>query len=212
MSKQQQLIQCQNSHTFISGQTGSGKSYFSMQAFSKINYPAIYLNIEEEQMPGKFLKIDSADADMIQVIDALKHGAKFDLRMPINLTRSSAITGYVIDKLMQANFDEKRPVYLIIDECHLLEGFGLKKAIEAATRGRKRGVRCIFITQRPALANKTLYTQAKEQYIFYLPASEKEYLKNKGLDYDKCLEVWTTLGTYSYIYYDGFQYEGRRAI
>jgi DNA helicase HerA-like ATPase len=183
-----------------------------MQGISIIKYPAIYLNIEEEKMPGKFIRVNSEDSEMSQIIDALKHGAKFDLRMPINLTRSSAITGYVIDRLMQAGFDEKRPVYLIIDECHLLEGFGLKKAIEAATRGRKRGIRCIFITQRPALANKTLYTQAKEQYIFYLPASEKEYLKNKGLNYEKCLDMWTTLGDYSYIYYDGFKYEGRRAI
>lgn len=207
-----QLIECLNSHIFGSGQTGSGKSHFFMQGIARINHPAIYLNIEDEKLPEKFIRIQSDDADMSQVIDALKHGAKFDLRMPINLARSNAITGYVIDRLMQTGFTEKNPCYIIIDECHLLEGFGLKKAVEAATRGRKRGIRCVFITQRPALANKTLYTQAKEQYIFYLPASEKEYLKNKGLNYEKCLETWTSLGEYSYIYYDGFNYEGRKAI
>jgi hypothetical protein len=62
------------------------------------------------------------------------------------------------------------------------------------------------------LCSKTLYTQAAEQYLFYLAASEKEYLKNKGLDYDHCLDQWNKLGKYSYLFYDGFVLEGRRAI
>jgi len=211
MSKQQ-LIKTENSHIFISGQTGSGKSHFAMNGIAGIRYPAIYINIEDEKLPGRFIKVRSDDAEIDQLIDGLKHGAKFDLKMPVNKARSNAITGFIIDQLMIAGFSENRPVYIVLDECHLLEGFGLKKAIEAATRGRKRGVRCIFITQRPALASKTLYTQSQHQYIFYLPASEKEYLKNKGLDYEKCLEMWQRMGRFSYIYYDGYKYEGRAAI
>ena len=74
------------------------------------------------------------------------------------------------------------------------------------------GIRCVFITQRPALADKTLYTQATEQYLFYLAPSENQYMKNKGIDYNYCIDTWNKLGKYSYIYYDGFNLVGRSSL
>jgi hypothetical protein len=137
---------------------------------------------------------------------------KIDLRLPSSAARRNDVMGYVTTLLMNAGFSESSPVYLVFDECHLLKDGALEMAIEAATRGLKRGVRCLFITQRPALCNKTLYTQSAEQVLFYLAASEKEYLRNKGLDYEECKQHWESLGKYSYLYYDGFTLEGRRAI
>lgn len=203
------LITRNNSHIFISGQTRSGKTYFAGKALSQLKDPVLFINLQDENLPHKFITCKSEDIDTDQLIELLKHNAKVDLRLPFNLAQSNNIIGHLISKLMAAGFSEGRPLYLALDEAHLLKDRGLNKAIEAATRGLKRGVRCVFITQRPALCSKTLYTQSSEQYIFYLASSEKEYLRNKGLDYDTCLIHWEKKGQYSYIFYDGFILEGR---
>lgn len=206
------LMTRNNSHVFISGQTRSGKTYFAGKALEQIPDPVLFVNLQEEDLPARFIEGKAEDLNTGQLLDLLKHGAKIDLRLPFNAAQANNIIGHLISKLMVAKFSESRPVYVALDEAHLLKDRGLDKAIEAATRGLKRGVRCVFITQRPALCSKTLYTQSSEQYIFYLASSEKEYLRNKGLDYDTCLSHWEKNGQYSYIYYDGFVLEGRPKV
>lgn len=206
------LLSRQNNHVFISGQTRSGKTYFAGRALAELPGPVLFINLQDEDLPARFLTIEAECIETGQLMEALKDGVKIDLRLPFDRQKTNLVIGHVINSCMAAGFTEKRPVYVALDECHLLKDRGLEKAIEAATRGLKRGCRCIFITQRPALTNKTLYTQAAEQYIFYLASSEKEYLRNKGLDYEQCLNHWTTLGQYSYIYYDGFKLDGRTRI
>lgn len=206
------LLSRQNNHVFISGQTRSGKTYFAGRALAELPGPVVFINLQEEDLPARFLTIKSEKISTDQLIQAVKDGVKIDLRLPFDQQKSNLVTAHIINSCMAAGFSEKRPVYIALDECHLLKDRGLEKAIEAATRGLKRGVRCVFITQRPALSSKTLYTQSSEQYIFYLASSEKEYLRNKGLDYDICLEHWTKNGQHSYIYYDGFKLEGRKRI
>jgi type II secretory pathway predicted ATPase ExeA len=206
------LLSRNNNHVFISGQTRSGKTYFAGRALAELPGPVVFINLQEEDLPARFLTINSEKIATDQLIGAVKDGLKIDLRLPFDQQKSNLVTAHIINSCMAAGFSEKRPVYIALDECHLLKDRGLEKAIEAATRGLKRGVRCVFITQRPALSSKTLYTQSSEQYIFYLASSEKEYLRNKGLDYDTCLDHWTRLGQHSYIYYDGFKLEGRRRI
>lgn len=208
------LLKVNNGHTFISGITRSGKTYFGSRAVEQLPYPVVFFNLQDEDLPHKFLTVCADEIDGEQLIDAIRAGVKLDLRF-----RSAAsgaeinnVIGYACRLLMAAGFSEKRPVYLVFDECHLLTGYGLDKAIEVATRGLKRGCRAVFITQRPALANKTLYTQSSDQYIFYLSPSEASYLKSKGIDYDRCLVDWERLGKHSYIHYDGYNYEPMKAI
>jgi hypothetical protein len=149
-----------------------------------------------------------------QLIESLKDGMKIDYRFPekASMNRINVIISHIISMLMTAGFSEASPVYIVLDECHILRNEGLEGGIQLATRGLKRGCRGVFITQRPAECSKTLYTQAAEQYIFFVSPQDNEYLKRKGIDYDQCLASWESLGKYSYIFYDGFKLEGRRAI
>lgn len=206
-----QLLSQNNNHIFICGQTRSGKTYFAGRALAELPGPVLFVNVQEEQLPGRFMQLPKS-ANFEQVRDCLRDGAKLDLHLPMDEERANAVIGLVLKNLMFSGFSEKRPVYVALDECHLLRGPALTYAVQAATRGLKRGVRCVFITQRPALCSKTLYTQAAEQYIFYLSPSEKEYLKNKGLDYDRCFQIWEEKGKYSYIYFDGFDLQGKEAV
>lgn len=206
------LLTQNNNHIFICGQTRSGKTYFASRALEEIKRPVLFFNIQDEILPKKFITVEHNKATGKQILEALKSGAKIDLRMPLSIEQTNIIIDFLTMQLMGAGYSEQKPVYIVFDECHLLDKGGRRAAIQAATRGLKRGVRCIFITQRPALCNKTLYTQSAEQFIFYVAASEREYLKNKGINYEHCLNEWGKLGKYSYIYYDGFRLEGRKGI
>lgn len=207
-----QLLTQNNNHIFVCGQTRSGKTYFTARALDQLNRPVLFFNIQDEDLPHKFLTLNHDEVTGAQLLEALRNRIKVDLRLPDKAESINEVIAYVTQLLMSAGFTEKNPVYIVFDECHLLKNKGLEMAIQGATRGLKRGCRCIFITQRPALSSKTLYTQSTEQYLFYLAPSEKEYLKNKGLDYDSCMEHWEKLGKYSYLFYDGFVLEGRSAI
>ena len=206
------LLTQRNNHVFVCGQTRSGKTYFIARALEQLNRPVLFFNVQDEDLPPKFMTIKYNEVNMSQLMEALRSGAKIDLRLPLDIEETNTLINFILMKLMGAGYSEESPIYVALDECHLLKNDGKEGSIQAATRGLKRGVRCIFITQRPALCDKTLYTQSAEQYIFYVAASEKEYLKSKGLDYDKCKEEWEKLGKYSYIFYDGFTLEGRKGI
>ncbi|MBE6033880.1 MAG: hypothetical protein E7222_04185 [Clostridiales bacterium] len=206
------LLTQRNNHVFVCGQTRSGKTYFSSRALEQLNRPVLFFNVQDEDLPPKFMTIKYDEVNISQLMEALHSGAKIDLRLPLDIEQTNTLIDFILMRLMGEGYSEKTPIYVVLDECHLLKNDGKEAAIQVATRGLKRGIRCIFITQRPALCDKTLYTQSAEQYIFYVAASEKEYLRNKGLDYDKCMKEWERLGKYSYIFYDGFSLEGRKGI
>ncbi len=207
------MLRQSNNHIFIAGITRSGKTYFAINSAAKLKAPVLFFNLQDEETAAPFITVKAAATNEKQIVSELRKGRKIDLRFgDVSESQISEVTAFMIDALMTAGFSEKRPIYLIIDECHILKAEALGAAIQAATRGLKRGIRCIFITQRPALANKTLYTQSAEQYIFHCSQAEKEYLTSKGIDFAFALQTWAKYGKYSYIYTDGFTTEGRRAI
>lgn len=208
-----QLLTLNNCHVFISGMTRSGKTYFAAEAVRRLSAPAIFLNLQDEELGAPF--IDFGPADYVEDVKRQLHkGRKIDFRYGyMSMDKIQLVNAVLINRLMQdPYFNQERPVYVVIDEAQTLSGAGLDQAIAAATRGLSKGVRLICITQRPALVNKTLYTQSMEQYIFRLAPSESQYFKNKGVDYDKCRAEWERLGDHSYIFTDGFTIEGRKAI
>lgn len=54
----QQLIKPANNHIFVCGITRSGKTYFVKNACDKLKYPVLFLNIQGETMPAKFMKVN----------------------------------------------------------------------------------------------------------------------------------------------------------
>lgn len=207
------LLTLNNNHVFICGITRSGKTYFAKIAAAGIPRPVLFFNIQGEKMPVPFMDATYTD-EMSAVLSYLKRGFKInfifgDLRMD----QIMRVIGHMCDKIMSCgSFNQTHPIYIVIDEAQILEGHALKSAIAISTRGLARGVRLISITQRPALCDKTIYTQAAEQYLFRLAPSEAQYIKNKGIDYDYCLAQWEALGDHSYIFSNGFTLEGHKGI
>lgn len=208
------LLTCKNNHVFICGLTRSGKTYFAKNACAELKRPVLFFNVQNESLPGNFLTVTEAD-NLEQVEKHLKAGGKIDFRFTqkCSLDAIQTIIGFFIRWIMNSGqYNQDKPIYIVIDEAQLLKDEGLNAAIDASTRGLSRGVRLICISQRPALVNKTIYTQAVEHYIFRLQDGEKAYMINKGVDFEKCKEAWQKNGQYSYVFFDGFILEGKKAI
>lgn len=206
------LINEGNFHIFVCGLTQSGKSHFTKAALLQMSTPVVYFNIQGEKVPRGFVTVFASKIEPEQFLDLIRDGVKINLVFTDVRRGYEYIAGYIINLVMEAGFDENHPVYICLEECHLLKGYSLEIANYAATAGLKKGVRLISVTQRPAVCSKTLYTQAFEHYIFYTSTADEAYLRSKGLDYGKCKENWDIMGKHSYCYFNGYTLEGRKAI
>lgn len=206
------LINEGNFHIFGCGLTQSGKSSFVKKAMLEIKGAVIYFNIQGEKVPRGFITVYSGKTDPDQLIEMVADGWKINLVFTDQRRGYDYIAGYILNLLMDAGYDEKHPVYVCLEECHLLKGYSLEIAKYISTAGLKKGIRLICITQRPAICDKTLYTQAFEHYIFFIPEADASYMRSKGIDYDLCKREWERLGEHSYCYYNGYTLEGRPAI
>lgn len=209
---QRKLLTENNCHSFICGITRSGKTYFAIRAAAELKRPVLFFNIQDEETPAPFLTIDYT-IEKAELLHMLRQGYKLDFTFgDLPEDKIMSIIAFLLKALMRSGFTEEKPVYIILDEAQILKDSALEAAISVSTRGLKKGCRLITVTQRPALVNKTIYTQAAEQYIFFLALSEKGYLKNKGIDYDYCLKEWEKLGKHSYIFSDGYNLIGYKKI
>ena len=208
------LITQGNNHIFICGMTRSGKTYFATRALSELPDGVLFINLQNADMPRRFIDVSADEADLEQIVDSLKSGAKINLTFPPVWGNNSimAVIGYLSRQLLRQGFSEKKPIYIGYDECQAFTKECLPDVRLVATRGLYLGCRAVFITQRPALADLTFYTQAAEHYIFQLGQGERGYFKEKGIDYDRCLELWQQLGQHSYVFTDGFKIEGREKV
>lgn len=208
------LIDHKNNHLFISGMTRSGKTYFAIRALEEVPEGVLFFNLQNAEPTRRYITVNAETVGYHQIIRFLRAGSKIDLRFPRywKMPQIMAVIKFLSQELLKAGFSEQKPIYLMYDECQTLSKEARAAVRLTATRGLYLGCRCVFITQRPALADLTFYTQAAEQYIFQLGKGEREYLRQKGIDYDTCLNLWNQNGPHSYIYTDGFRLEGRPAI
>lgn len=206
------LINEGNFHIFGCGLTQSGKSYFFKRAMMELKSPVIYFNIQGENVPRGFVTVHTGNVEPDQLIEMIRDGLKINLVFSDARKGYDYIAGYVLNLLMEAGFDDKHAIYVCLEECHLLKGYSLEIAKYVSTAGLKKGVRLIGITQRPANCDKTIYTQAYEHYIFFIPEGDAAYMRGKGIDYDACRAEWERLGKHSYCYFNGYSLEGRPAI
>lgn len=208
-----QLLTSNNNHVFICGITRSGKTYFAKTATARLKSPVLFFNVQGEKMPAPFLEVNYQN-ETADILKYIKKGYKLNFVFGnLRLDQIMRCIGFLCDQIMRCgSFSQHKPVYIVIDEAQILEAQALRSAITISTRGLAKGVRLISITQRPALVNKTIYTQAAEQYLFRLAPSEAQYIKNKGIDYDYCLKEWEKLGDYSYIFSNGFILKGYTKI
>jgi hypothetical protein len=165
-------------HTFVGGITGSGKTEYGMHLFENADKYRIFLNTNEEP---KVESLGYATKDVEELIDLLKQDKKKLIYNPpfkgdnLKLLKE---TLFAIGKIMAG---KRRRIwcYLFIDEIHLLAGKMQQSVIEDFfTRGKRYGIVCVAMAQRPALVSQTVLTQCYYHILFECGRWEEPYFKN----------------------------------
>lgn len=192
-------------HTFVQGRTRNGKTYFVLSRLKHSKLPVLFYNAQHEDAKG-YVRADM-NTDISLIRKALQKGYKVDYRP----SKKNDIASLEFDQLAKMIFEKNlgRSVIFAIDEVHILNNFksSRQQLDNLAFRGVAWGVYCCFITQRPANAPKSTYTQAETHYIFK-SGMEKAYFREKGIDYEKSMNLIEKGGKYSYIVYNGVDIMG----
>lgn len=192
-------------HSFILGQTQSGKTYATSKLLLADNIPYIFINPQKEKIQG--IKMNYTN-DAEEIKRTLKSGYSINYIPSLNDDVATEELKYIIDYLFTCNFNKNKPVRVVIDETHIFSNSKTgKNAIKKiANRGLTYGLNAIFISQRGANVEYTALTQAKNHYIFST-LFEKEYFTRKGLDFNKIKNVLSNK-KYHFIIYNGLEVKG----
>lgn len=188
-------------HKFVCGRTGSGKTYWVREMLKRTDLPVFFFNPQREAMP--FTKVHKASS-MDDIIRHLRKGGKIDYIPSINKKFAKVELNYISqDFFKYGGFSENNPLIFAIDECHLYAKQGQNNEyIEMiATSGRVFGFKGVFISQRPALVDKTLVTQS-ETHIIFATEWENEYFKSKGIDSEYINKTLNEAGEHSFVIYE----------
>jgi len=175
---------------FITGQSGSGKSYLAkvlLEEFADNRYPIVLIDPEGEYASFKEvystiivggehgdLSFESLNVGLDKLIELVYNGDFQFLIFDTSQKMSSEQEKLHADILYDV-FDiagrKRYPLILLVEEAHLIapERRGMSKtlelAIEIAKRGRKRGLHSIWVTQRPADISKKVISQCNIRFF-----------------------------------------------
>ncbi|MHA1754162.1 MAG: ATP-binding protein, partial [Candidatus Odinarchaeia archaeon] len=174
---------------FITGQSGSGKSYLAkviLEELAENGIPIIVIDPEGEYYPFKFkyptlvvggrfkdLSFESLTVPFEQIIKLIYQG---EFRILIFDTSQSSTTEQlnlhtdILESVFRVSSEIFEDMFIIVEEAHLIaperkKSESLSIAVEIAKRGRKRGLNSIWITQRPSDISKQVISQCNIRFF-----------------------------------------------
>jgi hypothetical protein len=190
-------------HTVVIGTTRFGKTEGAKRSLTKVQQGVFFFNTQQIVF-GKGWTIADKSADMDLIVKVLKSGGKVNY-VPDRDYREQELV-IIIHALFKASERSLLDIYFVLDEAHLFKQKALQSAEELATTGLRWGLKGVFITQRPQLLSKTLWSQST-YFVFYKTHNQKEsYYNDYGIPYadmnDRIPEK------YFYSTFDGEKVEG----
>lgn len=196
-------------HTCLFGITRHGKTYATVKTLEREKGAVFFWNVQEESVKG-FIRADKTNSKE-QIYNALKSGKKINYVPSGDGDIDSKIFGALIDGMII----EGVKCRVVIDEVHLFgmtkDKSGLNASKKLATIGLRRGLPCVFISQRPALMDNTLVTQSTQHILFALGDQDTNYLKGMGLPVEIIKEK-TRQEKYRFCIYDLKEVKGAYII
>jgi hypothetical protein len=165
-------------HTTVLGITRHGKTFAAIHSLARMKDEAVFFyNTQHEKVPSGFTTVDPRQHEWEQVEHLLQKNRKINWIAATKIENMHKEIIFIVDKLYN---EEVRNVRLVIDEVHLFKKAALQEIQRVATTGLRWGIRGVFISQRPAKVDNTLYTQSTNHVIFALGNSDYKYLKEQG--------------------------------
>lgn len=193
-------------HTVIIGSTDSGKSTFAEHLFMKNPYKSIYYDVQEERNPksNKAVLLEGGFN-----LEALKRYNRIVIYAKFNSEQRKAELTNITNILFKlGKYYPRRRVWcvLFVDEAHEIAPLheNNNPLNFVFTKGLSYGIAGVAITQRPALLNNTVLTQAKNHFIFNINFYETPYFSKFKLPFDEIEEH--IKNDYHFARWDGKQF------
>lgn len=212
--KQQDIDFGQEEGTVVVGITRSGKTYGTLQSLKRQNRGVLFINTNNAPIPRGWTRanIETQTTDML---DDLIAGEKVAYT-PDRKYRQQEVSALISWLFHVSEKVGELDIYVAVDEVHLYSGKALKACVELATTGISHGLKPIWISQRPAMIDNTLITQATKLITYDLSPAEVRWLKEYRYPHE---EIYGRLRaadpadypahkSYGYVVYDGRRVEG----
>jgi len=201
----------QDNHISVLGMTRSGKTVWTQKQLQSRKEAVLFFNPQQEKLSRLYTRANKK-SDLEAVFSILQDGGKINYIPDLDDEMAAKELHILITQAFQLGQDgsfTSCPLYIVVDEAHFYARQGKRNSdmIKLATRGLRFGIRGVFITQRPALMDKTLYSQSRFHVIFK-SGSEGDWYKKYGIDHDQLVKRLDIGGKYSYMIWDSMQLKG----
>lgn len=175
-----------NEHVTVIGLTQHGKTYGTVKTLEKTDEAILFFNTNHSHVGSGWIEGTGKNTPE-QMIHALKKGYKVNfLPSDDSIDKMSRQLDGIVNCLY---LEGKLNCRIVIDEVHLFkmsdDKKGHKSLLRLATTGLGRGFKCVFISQRGAMVDNTIYTQSTKHIMYALGKADYKYIKELGFPSDE---------------------------
>lgn len=180
-----------NEHATVIGLTQHGKTYGTIKTMELMQEPILFFNTNHT--PGLSSSwVEATGGNTIdQIIYGLQQGYKINYLPNDDILKSGKQLKAIVDGVYNLGRGSLK-FRFVIDEVHLFwiakSSEGKEANIRLATTSLGRGISCVWLSQRPAMVDNTLYTQSTKHIIFALGKLDESYLKTNGFPVEEIKE------------------------
>jgi hypothetical protein len=196
-------IPLENEHTTVLGLTRHGKTYAIIQTLRHIKESVFFFNVQHEEVPREFTNADLNNTPS-QIKKALQSGKKINYMPSSKIEVMQKELSAIVEHLYE---NKDWNVRFVVDEVHLMKKGALDSCIRVATTGLRHGIKAVFISQRPAKVDNTLYSQSTKHIIFALGKVDESYLDNYGFPVEEIVSK-TRNEKYTFVTFDQKEVKG----
>jgi hypothetical protein len=193
-------------HGFITGKTGCGKTYFSAHIAKQCFPRFIFVNSQYEREVTHVCNSHTSTVDgVMEALYYKRNRIEFipALQPEKALVQFRQLREYLFRVGRDLNTQEPW-IVLICDESDIYAPKGAFSDLNACfQRGRRYGLKCLAISQRPQLVSSTLLNQCSWQVIFISGGYSAPYFNEYKIPYQEHIQ-WLSQ-PYNYILFNGVE-------
>ena len=176
-------------HILVIGGTGSGKTYFVTRMCERLE-SYIFVNPQEEvEVEDICQAVTSEPEDILELfgegITKIEFIPAEDPEEATDQIQEIRLFLFDLGAVINPKGTDRPYINIIVDEAQIFAPKAKRTDIDnIATRGRRYGVRGIFLTQRPQLLSSTVINLCERQIIFRTGQYESKYFSSYNIPID----------------------------